>query len=189
MKYILALYIVGFMLSCKKEDPPVLPLPFGASNIMEGDIVWGGATSTHFKNQPANPTSTYAYFNLDTLYTTSSYYQIEMTGYEADTIVTFQFVNLNLNTPGVYNFQDLDSNHVVAATLQSGYGWGGSPAAVSYSGISYSNKGRLTVDTISQNHISGSIDTYCNRENLITNIPDTNEVHLLFHFSGDLRKD
>ena len=23
---------------------------------------------------------------------------------------------------------------------------------------------------------------YCNRENLITNIPDTNEVHLLFIF-------
>jgi hypothetical protein len=55
--------------------------------------------------------------------------------------------------------------------------------------MSYSNKGQLTIDTISENHISGSIDTYCYRENLVTVFTDTNEIHLLIHFSGDWRRD
>ena len=189
MKYILALFIMGFFLSCKKQNLTVLPLPAGASNKIEGDIIWGGINSTHFINQPSVPTSVYTFFDLDTAYKGNSNYQIRMTGYEEDTIITFQILNPNLTTPGVYNFQDLDSNHFVAAGLQSGYSMGGYPPQVNYAGISYSNKGRLTIDTISENHISGSIDAYCNRENLITNIPDTNEVHLLFHFSGDLRRD
>jgi hypothetical protein len=94
-----------------------------------------------------------------------------------------------LHTPGVFNFQDLDSNHYVATYFQSGYAYGGSPPLVGYDGISYSSKGRLTIDTISENRISGSIDAYCYRENLIANIPDTNEIHLLLHFSGDLRRE
>ena len=104
-------------------------------------------------------------------------------------MVSFQILNPDLNTPGVYNFQDLDSNHFVAAYLQTGYSYGGSSPQIGYDGISYSNKGHLTIDTISDNHISGSIDIYCIRENQIANVPDTNEVHLLFHFSGDLRRN
>jgi hypothetical protein len=189
MKYRPVLFIMCIILSCKKEGPTVLPLPAGASNKIEGDIIWGGINSTHFINQTAVPTSVYTFFDLDTAYKGNSNYQIRMTGYDKDTIIDFQILNPNLNAPGVYNFQDLDSSHYVSAHLQSGYAYGGTPPEISYNGISYSNKGRLTIDTISENHISGSIDTYCNRENLVTNIPDTNEVHLLFHFSGDLRRD
>jgi len=176
-------------LSCKKEGQTVTPVPAATSNKIEGDIIWGGTDSTHFINQPPDLSATYVYFDLDTPYANNSRYNIRITGYENDTIITFTIRNPNLNTPGVYNFKDLDSNHFVLETLQTGYGMGGYPSLVSYHGISYSNEGQLTIDTISETHISGNIDAYCNRENLITNIPDSNEVHLLFHFSVDLRKD
>ncbi len=188
MKYILALLIMGFILSCKKENQnqTVIPVPAGASNKIEGDIIWGGVNSTHFMSQPAGLQT---YFELDTPFAGDSNYQILMLVQNADTIISFAIRNPNLNTPGIYNFQDLDSNHYVLTTLQSGYSMWGSPPLISYYGISYSNKGRLTIDTISENHISGNIDAYCNRQSLTSNTPDTNEVHLLFHFSGDLRKD
>jgi hypothetical protein len=189
MKYRLALFIICILLSCKKESPPpVMSTPAGASNKIEGDIIWGGINSTHFVNQPYLLSTIYAIFELDTAFVTNGSYQIRMTGFAQDTIVTFQILNPNLYTPVVYNFQNLDSNHFVTARLSSGFTWGGTPPQVSYDGISYSNKGQLTIDTISEKHISGSIDAYCYRENSIPNILDTNEVHLLIHFSGDLRK-
>jgi hypothetical protein len=190
MKYKLVLFIICIILSCKKESAlTVIATPAGSSNIIEGDIIWGGTNRTHFINQPYLLSSIYAYFDLDTAYASNSRYQIRITGFENDTIITFTILNPNLNTPGVFNLQDLDSNHFVSAGLESGYDMGGYPPEVSYYGISFSNKGQLTIDTISENHVSGYLDTYCNRENLVTNIPDTNEVHLLLHFSGDLRRD
>jgi hypothetical protein len=190
MKYILILFMMGNIFSCKKENQnqTVITVPAGASNKIEGDIIWGGINSTHFINQPADFGNFYAYFQLDTAYKGNSNYQIVLYAQKADTIITFVILNPNLNTPGVYNFQDLDSNHSVGAILQSGYSMGGSPPLIRYNGESYSNKGRLIIDTISENHLSGNIDIYCNRENLIANIPDTNEVRLLFHFSGYLQK-
>ena len=194
MKYILVLFIVCTILSCKKENGhfDTIPPPDGASNIIEGDIIWGGDSTTHFINHQAENGSIYAYFDLDTPYSTNTRYGIRITGIKEDTIVSFSILNPNLNTPGVYNFQDLDSNHFVSEGLQTGYVPAippQYPPMVSYAGISYSNAGRLTIDTISENHISGNIDAYCNRQGPITNILDTNEVHLLFHFSGDLRRD
>jgi hypothetical protein len=189
MKYLLVLFIACIILSCKKENQTVIPAPAGASNKIEGDIIWGGINSTHFINQAPLYSTIYAYFNLDTAYQGNSNYQIRITGFQEDTIISISILNPNLNMPNVYNFQDLDSNHWVSESIQTGFCCGGSPSTVSYAGISYSDKGRLTIDTISEMHISGNIDSYCNRQNFVTNIPDTNEVHLILHFSGDLRKD
>jgi hypothetical protein len=47
-----------------------------------------------------------------------------MTGFNKDAIIELQIENPNLNTPGVYNFQDLDSNHFVGAHFQSGFSMG-----------------------------------------------------------------
>ncbi len=184
MKWMLVLFMC-IILSCKKDKEAITvpPPPAGASNKIEGDIIWGGITSTHFANQAPDPTSDHAFFSLDS--TLKPNYQIVITGYDKDTVITFQIRNPDFNAPGVYNFQDLDSNHFVTAGVQSGYGWGGTPPLIGYSAESSSNKGRLTIDTISEKHISGSIDTYCYREKLPGNTKDTNEVHLLIHFSGD----
>jgi hypothetical protein len=187
MKYLLVLLITGIIFSCNKENQnvTVIPPPAGASNKIEGDIIWGGTNTTHFLNQPPFFSNIYANFSLDTPYKGNSNYGIGISGTKEDTTISISILNPNLNAPGVYNFKDLDSNHWVLETLQTGY----LSESVEYYGISYSNKGQLTIDTISESHISGSIDAWCNRQNFITNIPDTNEVHLLIHFSGDLRKD
>lgn len=187
MKYIMVLFITGFLLCCKKEIQTFIPPPADASNKIEGDIVWGGITSTHFINQPQDVYGDHhAFFVLDTPVINSNY-GISITGNSNDTFISISILNPNLHVPGVYHFQDLDSNHYVEINLQADSVLG-SLSMLLFTGISWSNAGQLTIDSISENHISGSIDTYCNRQNLVTNIPDTNEVHLIFHFSGDLRR-
>ncbi len=189
MKYILVLFMMCMSLSCKKDSQTNLLLSAGASNKIEGDIIWGGVTSTHFINHPPVPPNIYAYFSLNSTFQANIPYVINIQGSQSDTNVSFQIANPNLHTPGVYNFQDLDSNHYVGAHLQTGYAYGGTPTPTSYIATSWSNKGRLTIDTISENRISGSIDTYCYAEGIVIDPTDSNEVHLLIHFSGDLRRN